>query len=263
MATTVGRESGAAKAGDAKALLLQQNAGVALLPRLRAAMASQAAAAKDLAAAMKAGHFDPKLTTDEAQHGLALFLHDLAADGVSAQDVETILGGTTLQPRPLDLIDLLDGKLPPATAPASVPTPAAATIQSVTVTGTPQNPSIVVHGNNLGTEPAPNPAGSPSNQPLCPVVIKGNAGLDYGTSLYLNDNTGNFSAGRYRPGLNELDCIGFVVTKFTATEVDFRPGNAYQQFFPKYQINDGDTLEIAVNGSSKTVHVKYGTAVSN
>ena len=71
-------------------------------------------------------------------------------------------------------------------------------------------------------------------------MIKGNAGLDYGTSLYLNDNTGNFAAGRYRPTLNELDCIGLIVTKFTPTEIDFRPGSGYQQFSPKYQINDGD-----------------------
>ncbi len=139
--------------------------------------------------------------------------------------------------------------------------PPVAAISSVTVTGTPQAPSIVVHGTNLGSEPAPNPSGSPSNQPLCPVVIKGNAGLDYGTSLYLNDATGNFSAGRYRPTLNELDCIGLIVTKFTPTEVDFRPGSGYQQFSPKYRINDGDALEIAINGASKTVHVKYGTAV--
>ena len=141
--------------------------------------------------------------------------------------------------------------------------PPVAAINSVTVTGTPQNPAFVVQGMNLGTRPAPNPSGSPSNQPLCPVLIKGNAGLDYGTSLYVNDNTGNFSAGRYRSSLNELDCIGLVVTKFTPTEVDFRPGNAYQQFFPKYQINDGDAIEIAVNGVAKTVHIKYGTAVSN
>jgi hypothetical protein len=142
------------------------------------------------------------------------------------------------------------------------PSPAAA-ISSVTVSGTTQNPSIVVKGTNLGSKPAPNPSVSPSNQRLCPVVIKGNVGLDYGTSLYLNDNTGNFSAGRYRPTLNELDCIGLIVTKFTPTEIDLRPGNGYQQFLPKYQLNDGDAVEIAVNGTSKTVHVKYGTAVSN
>ena len=131
------------------------------------------------------------------------------------------------------------------------------------VTGTPQIPSVVVQGNEFRHKPAPNPTGSPSNQPLCPVVIKGNAGLDYGTGLYLNDNTGNFAAGRYHPTLNELDCIGLIVTKVTPTEVDFRPGSAYQQFSPKYQINNGDAVRSRVNGASKTVHVKYGTAVSS
>ena len=45
--------------------------------------------------------------------------------------------------------------------------------------------------------------------------------------------------------------------------LDFRPGSGYQEFSPKYQINDGDEVEIAVNRASKTVHVKYGTAVTN
>ncbi len=44
----------------------------------------------------------------------------------------------------------------------------------------PQSPAIVFHGQNLGTKPAPNPSGRPSNQPpLCPVTITGNSGLDY------------------------------------------------------------------------------------
>ena len=107
------------------------------------------------------------------------------------------------------------------------------TISSVTFGGDVQNPSIVIHGTNLGGKPAPNPAGSPSNQPLCPVTIQGNAGLDYGTSLYLDDTTGNWAAGRYRPSASELDCIGLIVTKFTATEVDFRLGSGYQQVYPK------------------------------
>ena len=266
LATTVGRESGAAKAHDAKALLLQQHAGLALIPKLRAADSSEEAAARELAAAMRSGHFDPRLTADQAQHGIALFLHELAARGVSAQDVDAILDGAVLQARPLDLVALLDGKLSAPSPPAkpSAPHPAARTISSVTFGGSPRAPSIVVRGQNLGAQPAPNPSGSPSNQPpLCPVTIQGNAGLDYGTSLYLNNTTANWAAGRYRPSSNELDCIGLIVTKFTPTEVDYRLGSAYQQFSPKYQLAAGDTVQVAVNGTTKTVHVKYGATVTN
>jgi hypothetical protein len=155
---------------------------------------------------------------------------------------------------------------PPTTATKKItlqgPPPVAA-ISSVTFSGTPQNPSIIVHGTNLGSKPGPNPAASPSNQPLCPVTINGNAGLDYGTSLYLADDARRMAAGRYRPEINELDCIGLIVTKFTPTEVDYRFGAYYAQVYPKYPLAAGDSIEVGVNGATKTVHVKYGTTVSN
>jgi hypothetical protein len=94
-------------------------------------------------------------------------------------------------------------------------------------------------------------------------VIKGNAGRDYGTSLYVVDASQHFAAGRYRPEADELDCIGLIVTTFTPTDIEFRPGSAYQQFYPKYQINDGDSLQVEVNGASRTFHVEYGTTVTS
>jgi hypothetical protein len=143
------------------------------------------------------------------------------------------------------------------------PAPAGPQITSVTFGGTVQDPSITIRGKDLGAKPAPDPATSPSNQPLCPVVITGNAGLDYGTSLYVNDVGTSTAAGRYRPALNELDCIGLIVTKFTETEVDLRLGGFYKQFYPKYAIPNGHVVEAVVNGATITVHVKYGAAATN
>ena len=53
------------------------------------------------------------------------------------------------------------------------------------------------------------------------------------------------------------------MTKFTPTEVDYRLGSAYQQFSPKYQLAAGDAVQVAVNGATKTVHVKYGATVTS
>jgi hypothetical protein len=72
------------------------------------------------------------------------------------------------------------------------------------------------------------------------------------------DTDQNWAAGRYRPSIGELDCIGLIVTKFTSSEVDFRFGSGYAQFYPKYTLAPGDTVQISVNGASKTVPVKYG-----
>ena len=136
-------------------------------------------------------------------------------------------------------------------------------ISSVTFAGSVQNPSIVVHGQKLGKHPAPNPTGSPANRPLCPGAINGNAGLDYGTSLYLDDTTANWAAGRYRPAANELDCIALIVTRFTQTEVAYRFGGFYAQVYPKLALTAGDTVQVTVNGATRTVHVRYGATVIN
>jgi hypothetical protein len=52
------------------------------------------------------------------------------------------------------------------------------------------------------------------------------------------------------------------VTKFTPTEVDFHFGPPYSSFYPKFSLNDGDQVQVALNGAAKTVHVKYGAPVT-
>src|SRR5262249_20446202 len=135
----------------------------------------------------------------------------------------------------------------------------AASITSLTVTGGPANPIFTITGSGL-TVPNPNPAKSPANQPLCPVSISGDAGFDYGTLFYMvaweaqpNDtNIQMYAAGRYRPKLNELDCIGIVVTSHTATRVTFTLGHGYVQYYtakPRL-IHRGDVVEVVLKGAA-------------
>jgi hypothetical protein len=118
----------------------------------------------------------------------------------------------------------------------------------------------VIHGTGLGSLPKPDPPGHPAGQSGCPVVADDN-GYDYGTSLYVAVPAKNWAGGRSQTG--ETDCIDLVVTKFTPTEVDFHFGTPYASFYPKLSLNDGDAVEVGVNGATKTVHVKYGATVSS
>jgi hypothetical protein len=133
------------------------------------------------------------------------------------------------------------------------PTPA---IMAVQFSGSPTNPAIVVRGTNLGSKPTPNPSYHPAGHMGCPAV-SGDTGYDYGTSLYVEGVSKSFAAGRYRPDLNELDCLDLVVTKFTATEVDFHFGPFYAQNNAKFAFNPGDPVRVVVNGASKSAVVKY------
>src|SRR5262249_7185914 len=111
---------------------------------------------------------------------------------------------------------------------AATTTTGRAKITAVKFTGSPANPVVTVHGVNLGARPLPNPSYQPlGHPPLGPpnaTRASSSYGFDYGTNLYLADSTQHpvWSAGRYRPSLNELDCIGVIVIKFTRTLVVFR-----------------------------------------
>jgi hypothetical protein len=138
-------------------------------------------------------------------------------------------------------------------------------IKSVTVSGTPARPIFTITGSGLSV-PAPSPSVSPSGQPLCPVKIAGSAGLDYGTHLYLigwdgqpnGSNKQLYSAGRYRPKLNELDCIGLIVLSHSPSKLVFTFGHAYTQFRSQYrQLQTGDVIELVVNAASFATVVRY------
>jgi hypothetical protein len=137
-------------------------------------------------------------------------------------------------------------------------------IRSVSVGGAPARPVFTISGHGL-TVPAPSPKVSPSNQPGCPVKINGNAGFDYGTQFYVDafaTGTGEdkqlYAAGRYRPGLNETDCIGLVVLSHSPTRVRFTFGSAYTQFRSQYRtLRTGDLIEVVFRGAAYGLVVRY------
>jgi hypothetical protein len=129
--------------------------------------------------------------------------------------------------------------------------------------GKPTNPIVTIKGADLNYEgnqatPPRNPPYSPSNQPLCPVKIKGTPGWDYGTRLYFTDKSAKpvWSAGRYRPKLGELDCIGLIITQYTSGQIEFHFGGFFKQ--NHFKVNPGDFVGVAVNGTGTGVHVVYG-----
>jgi hypothetical protein len=138
---------------------------------------------------------------------------------------------------------------------------AQAKISSVVITGSQARPTITVHGAQLGTRPQPNPAyvplGHPPGCPPQPTKPAAAYGLDYGVKLYLSDRTQQpaWSAGRYRPNVGELDCIGVVILKFTPGKVVFRPGAFYGE--GGFRLAEGDAFTVVVNGSRFAGRVHY------
>ena len=137
---------------------------------------------------------------------------------------------------------------------------AKAVIKSVTFSGTPAKPTVTILGAGLKI-PLADPPGSPSNTPLCPKTINGNAGLDFGTGFYLTafaDDKLKYAAGRYRPRVNELDCIGIVVLSHSTTKVQFALGAAYNQAsFGYAHLVNGDLVKVVLNGAAYGLVVHY------
>jgi hypothetical protein len=143
-----------------------------------------------------------------------------------------------------------------STASQSVTLTPQPSISSIQFLGTPTNPSVIVRGSNLGSLPKPDPAYHPAGHSGCPVIAN-DAGYDYGTSLYLAATSKNFAGGRYRPEVNELDCIDLVVTKFTTSEVDFHLGPFYARFNAQFSLDPGTAVQMTVNGATLATTVKY------
>jgi hypothetical protein len=143
---------------------------------------------------------------------------------------------------------------------------AAPAITALKVTGSASRPVFTVVGQGLAV-PSPSPKTSPSGQPLCPLKISGNAGLDYGTEFGLvvwdgqlqDANAQLYAAGRYRPQLNELDCIGIVVLAHTAERVTFTLGHGYVQYYrskPRL-IRSGDVVEVVLGRARFATVVRF------
>ena len=108
LAITIGRESAAAKAGNKTALRRQQRAGLALVPKLRAAAATQRRNAAKLATVLKSGEATGTLSTEQSAQAITTLLARLSARGVSATQMRSA-AHSALTPRPRDLIAVLRG----------------------------------------------------------------------------------------------------------------------------------------------------------
>lgn len=108
LAITIGRESAAAKAGNKKALRRQQRAGLALVPKLRAAATTQRRDAAKLAAALKDGEATGTLSTEQSAQAITTLLAKLRARGVSSAKMRSA-ARSELTARPRDLIAVLRG----------------------------------------------------------------------------------------------------------------------------------------------------------
>jgi hypothetical protein len=143
-----------------------------------------------------------------------------------------------------------------------------AKVTSVTFTGNEIKPTITIKGTGFGVQPTPNPPYHPPalDHPLCrakPPLPLSRYGYDYGSDLFLQDSsqTPAWSAGRYRPSLRELDCIGLLISKYTPTVIVFRLGAAYPLIpgIPgAYALETGDKYVIGVGSARHVGRVRYG-----
>ena len=147
-----------------------------------------------------------------------------------------------------------------AVASAQVSALARAKITSVTfknVNG--PNPQVTIRGSGFGARPAHDPSFPPTppqgNTPPYGCSETGKVGWNYGTKLWLSVTSSThspWSAGRYRPALSELDCVGIVILRYTGSQVRFRLGAGYHQ--GGYKLTAGDHYVASVNGA-----LRHGT----
>jgi hypothetical protein len=118
--------------------------------------------------------------------------------------------------------------------------PSAPSISGVALTGTPAAPTVTVTGSNFG---ATAPSGTAE------TCNAGDTGDDYANyGLYFQDTTENWGAGQTG------NCIGLLVTSWSATQVVFTFGNEYSNYGP---IKTSDQIEVIVQGASDTVSASF------
>ena len=136
-----------------------------------------------------------------------------------------------------------------------------ATITSVAFAGSAANPTITIVGAGFGARPQP----APPYRPRPPqgtaspygCTTTGNVGYDYGTQLWLSDGAPGhiWSAGRYRPKIKELDCVGLLILSYSPTKVVYRLGVDYKAH--GYQLSEGDPYRVSVKGTTNRGVVHY------
>jgi hypothetical protein len=110
LATTVGRESAARKAGHRAAASRQARRALKLVPTLRKAARAQATAGAAFAAALRAAGATGAMTADQRATGNEAVLTGLVKAGVKRGEIAAI-AGAALTPAPLDPLAALGSKL--------------------------------------------------------------------------------------------------------------------------------------------------------
>jgi len=120
-------------------------------------------------------------------------------------------------------------------------------------------PVVTISGSGFGAAPSPRPSYRPmppqGTSPPYGCSATGKVGWDYGTRLWISFKSPGkplWSAGRYRPGLQELDCVGISILRYSGNVVLFRLGAGYRAFH--FKIRRGDEYTASVKGA-----VKHGT----
>ena len=117
--------------------------------------------------------------------------------------------------------------------------PSPVSISSVSFTGGPANPTVVIRGTNFPAPPA-------TITPGC-----GSSGENYvNRDLYLSDQATGWQAGE-----NE-DCFGLVVENDTSTVIEFTLGSYYHSYYNEgdLHLSPGDAFTVGVWGVDRLGH---------
>lgn len=120
-------------------------------------------------------------------------------------------------------------------------------------------PVVSIRGSGFGARPAASPSFRPTppngSTPPYGCSATGRVGWDYGTQLWISFKAPRapvWSAGRYRPALQELDCVGIVLLQYSGNSILFRLGSGYRAF--NFKLKRGERYTASVKGA-----VKHGT----
>ncbi len=127
----------------------------------------------------------------------------------------------------------------------------AASIDSVTFSGSAADPTVTIYGSGFGSEPV---ATSQADYPY--------TGLDYGTNLHITDrsNVPMFDAGYDDPSHGAHDLLGLIVTSYSENLISYTFGSNYgitAALYSILQLNQRDTFTAYAAGASFDGTVDY------